>query len=194
MKHIPARAIYRAFTLIELLVVITLMSIAAGLGGGLYAKRYTHMLTGKAARNLLMLARYARIAAMENQKPYRLHLDKQDKRAWLSTTGLDRETMTTKVTIIDNAYCQPVSLADPVNFEALNIQTRHAEEASTNTAEQTVITFYPQGTADSAVIQLGDTHTHYTIGVSSCTGKSVLVSGDARNYHATTIDLDAPES
>ena len=54
-----------------------------------------------------------------------------------------------------------------------------------------MITFSPDGTAHPAVIQIGDSKTHYAITISGATGKAKITFGTAENVMAGTVDLDA---
>lgn len=180
----------RALTLIEMLVVIVLMSLLAGLGGGMYAGSYQRLLVEKAAKSLYVTARYARVAAIENQRPYHLQMDRENKAFWLVTIEQDPNTLEGVEQIVNNAFCRPGTLASGVDFEAIQIETIDTDDP--DALEQTALTFMPNGTAKTATIQVGNGKVRYSIGISSATGKATLVAGDALNIHDLTIDLDMP--
>ena len=62
------------FTLLEILLVVTLIALAGGLGGGLYAGTYKKLTVEKTARQFTLMAKYARISAIERGQPYELQL------------------------------------------------------------------------------------------------------------------------
>ena len=98
-------------TLIELLVVIILISLVAGLGGGMYAGSYQRLLVEKAAKELYVMARYARVAAIEHQRPYHLQMDQERKMFWLVTMAQDPNTLDGVEKIVNNSFCRPGTLA-----------------------------------------------------------------------------------
>jgi len=59
------------------------------------------------------------------------------------------------------------------------------------TEDLPTIIFLPDGTAQSAVVQIGDEKTHYTVSINAATGKAKLVSGTVENVKVSTVDLDA---
>ncbi len=136
------------FTIIEVLVVITIIALMASVGGGYYMGTYKRMLVKKAARDFILAAKYARIMAIERQKPYRIEMDTTNGGFSLATDQLNEET------------------------------------------EQTAIVFSPNGTAQSAVIQIGDGENHYTVNIYAATGKAKVQSGTVQEIKITTIDLD----
>jgi ribosomal protein L2 len=69
-------------------------------------------------------------------------------------------------------------------------------ETTTDDEEQAIV-FSPDGTAQPAVIQIGDGKTHYTISISTATGRAKMYFGAAEDLKTGTdvrigtIDLDA---
>ncbi|NQV31917.1 MAG: type II secretion system protein [Phycisphaeraceae bacterium] len=180
----------RALTLIEVLVVIVLISLLAGLGGGMYTGSYKRLQVEKAAKGLFVTARYARIAAIEHQRPYDLVLDQQNHGFMLTTHEQDPDTFETKETTVKNGFCRPEKLPDGVTFEVVSIESGASEESGS----KTTVTFFPNGTADTAAIQLGNAQTHYSVVINCATGKASLTQGKAVDMTNTVIDLDAPNS
>lgn len=174
------------FTLIELLVVIAIFALISGVGGGLYIGTYKRMLVEKAARDFFLAAKYARIMAIERQKPYRIELDITNGGFYLTTDQLNQETEQTEQTIVRDLYSKPVQFDDTVTFE--NIQITSVGSESSN--EQTAIVFSPNGTAQSAVIQIGNGKNHYTINISAATGKAAVQYGTNQEIKITSVDLD----
>jgi len=176
-------------TLIEVLVVIVLISLLAGLGGSVYTGSYKRLLVEKAARGLYVTARYARVAAIEHQRPYHLQLDRENKRYWLVTMEQEADSLDATEQIVSNSFCRPGTLPNGVDFEAVQVEATQTEELD---EQETSLTFMPNGTAKTATIQVGNGTTHYSVGISSATGKATLVMGDAQNIQDLTIDLDMP--
>lgn len=174
------------FTIIELLVVITIIALIAGVGGGYYIGTYKRMLVEKAARDFFLAAKYARIMAIERQKPYRIEMDATNGGFYLATDQLNQETEQTEQTIVRDLYSKPVEFNDAVNFENIQITPISSESSD----ELTAIVFSPNGTAQSAVIQIGDGKNHYTVNIYAATGKAAVLQGIAKEIKITTVDLD----
>ena len=63
-------------------------------------------------------------------------------------------------------------------------------EPLTGGDEEQKVVFLPNGSAESAVLQIGDGKTHYTVAVVAATGKATLSSGTAQEIDTVSIDLD----
>ncbi len=182
----------QGFTLVELMLVIAIVVLMGGMGAGMYAGTYKRMLVEKAARQFLLMARYARIAAIEHQQLYELEIDK-DKGFLLSTTQRSESTGQTEKIDVRNSYCKPVEFEGDVTFEDAMITPLGGESVSEEEQEQR-IAFLPNGTAQSAVVQIGDGKTHYTIAIVASTGRVILYSGPAdkiTNAKNVSVDLEA---
>jgi prepilin-type N-terminal cleavage/methylation domain-containing protein len=176
------------FTLTELLLVITIIVLIGSLGGGAYLGTHRKLLVEKTARRFLLMARYARIAAIERQQPYELQLD-QEKGFLLATTQYNQESGQTEKIIIKNYYCQPVVFEGDVQFEAVKIASSTVEPMDEADQEARIV-FRPNGSAESAVVQIGDGKTRYTVAVVASTGRVSLYPGQADKIRNATIDLD----
>lgn len=180
------------FTLVELMLVIAIIVLLGSVGAGMYAGTYRKLLVEKAARQFLLMARYAKIAAVEQQRVYDLEFDK-DKGFLLATTEPNEATGQTEKTIVRNYYCRPVEFEGDVKFEDARLAETSAEPLAEEGLEQK-ISFLPNGTAQSAVVQIGDGKTHYTISIVASTARAILYWGpadkvaDAKNV---SVDLDA---
>jgi len=178
------------FTIAELLMVVVIITLVAGLGGGLYVGTYKRMLVERVARDFLLTAKYARIMAIEQQRPYEIQLDVANNGFWLATSQWDEETEQAEQVIVRDYYCKPVQFEGEVQFEDIQV-TPTGTEASTEDEENQAIVFSPNGTAESAVIQIGDGKNHYTISIYAATGKAKMYFGTTENIEVGTIDLDA---
>jgi type II secretory pathway pseudopilin PulG len=176
-----------------MLVVIAVISILAGLGTGVYGGTYKKLLVEKAARQFLLMARYARIAAIEQQRPYKIELD--EKGFLLATTQLNAETSQTERILVRDYYCHPVKFEGDVKFEDVKVAGETVDTTSKEAGEKAgtekKITFLPNGSADSAIVQIGDGKTHYTAAIVASTGRVTLSFGLAEGVKNATVDLDA---
>ncbi len=176
----------RGFTIVELLVVITLIALIAGVGGGFGVGTYRRMLVEKTTRDFFLAAKYARIMAIERQRQYRIELDTANGGFYLTSNELNVETEQTEQTIVRDLYSRPVEFVGDVKFEAVQITPLGSQSSD----EQTSILFLPNGTAQSAVIQIGDGENHYTVNICAATGKAKVYPGTAEEVETGTIDLD----
>ncbi len=183
----------RGFTLTELLLVMSLIVLLGGVGGGLYAGSYKRLLVEKAARQFVLTARYARIMAIEQQRPYELQLQNKEKQGFLlTTTQTNTQTGQTEKTVVQDLYCRPVQFGGDVTFENVRIVTLAGEQSGDAEPEFKIL-FLPNGSAESAVIQIGDGKTHYTVAVVAATGKASLYADTADKIRTTMIDLDTQQ-
>ena len=189
---IKVKAKRRGFTLAEVLAVVLVISLLASLGGGIYVGTFKRMLVEKAARSLLLTAKYARIMAIERQTQYKMHLDLTNGEFYLATTQYDEEAEQSAHIIVRDPYCKPVQFEGDVKFEDIQVTPISWEtSAESGSEEEQTIVFLPNGTADSAVIQIGDDKTHYTVSISAATGKAKVYFGTTENVTSSTVDLDA---
>jgi len=179
------------FTLVEVLVVIALIALIAGVGAGLYKGTYEGLVVKRAARDFYLAAKYARMLAIERQKPCRLILDDEENRYALMMDEMNADSGEIEEQAVRDFYFRPVQLAGNVKFEGINITSADAGE---NYDEQSrTIVFSPDGTSQAAVIQIGDGKTHYTASVSPATGRVRVQFGQADNLEAQIVDLDKME-
>jgi type II secretion system protein H len=174
------------FTIIEVLVVITLIALIAGVGGGFYMGTYKRLLVEKTARDFFLAAKYARIMAIEKQKPYRIELDTTNGGFCLAFDQFNEETEQTERTIVRDLYSKPVEFAGTVKFEDIQITSLGTQAND----EQKAIVFLPNGTAQPAIIQIGDGENHYTVNINAATGKAAVYPGTVKDIEITTFDLD----
>ena len=174
------------FTIIEVLVVITLIALIAGVGGGFYMGTYKRLMVEKTARDFFLAAKYARIMAIERQKPYRIELDTTNGGFCLAFDQFNEETEQTERTIVQDLYSKPVEFAGAVKFEDIQVTSLGSQAND----EQKAIVFLPNGTAQPAIIQIGDGENHYTVNINAATGKAAVYPGTVKDIEITTFDLD----
>lgn len=178
-----------AFTLIELLLVVAIIALIGGLSGGMYTGSYRRLLVERTARQFLLHARYARIMAIEQGRPYELHLDGENRGFALMTAQADPQTTESESVVVRDYYAKPVMFEGDVRFEDVRILTQASEQTSDVGGGQRIV-FLPNGSAESAVVQIGDGKTQYTIAVVASTGKATLRRGAAGEMQMAVIDLD----
>jgi len=186
-RHPPSRL--WGFTLTEILLVVAIIAMVGGLGGGYCIGSYKRLLVEKAARQFLLMAVYARIMAIEQQRPYELQLDAGNKGFLLMTTEMNPDTGLTERTIVKDFYCRPVEFEGDVKFEDVRLETALGGPEASDDMEQKIV-FLPSGSAESAVLQIGDGKSHYTIAVVAATGKATLYAGEAKDAKTGSMDLD----
>ena len=178
------------FTLVELLVVVALIALVAGAGGGIYLGSYKRRVLERSAHELLLAAKYARVVAVERQQPCKLQFDRLRNRFWLVVDDLNQVNRQMEERIINNQYNKPVQLKEQVRLANILIQSVGAGVRGGSDEQRDEVVFYPDGTADSAVVTVGDGRSLYTMFVSSATGKAKLKFGPPDNRMNETIDLD----
>ena len=176
------------FTLIELLVVIVIMTIMTGIGTGIFTGTNQKLQVEKAASSLLVMAQYARMTAIEQQRAYKIYLDMTNQEFYLVTTLVDEKNETAEEVIIQESLA-PVVLEGYVTIEDVRILSNDNNVGSNS--DMYIISFLPDGTSQTAVVQIGDGKNHYTLSVNEVTGKSKLFQTTIENVKIDLYDIDA---
>lgn len=182
----------QGFTLVELLLVVFLISLIASVSGGFYIGTFKGLQVEKAAHDLVMTAKYARIMALEQQSRYELCLDVLNNGFYLVEIRVDQESGQSAKMMVRDSFCKPVAMDGSVRFEDIQIVPT-GQETTEQAEDMQSILFFPDGTAQSASVQIGDGQTHYSLGISAATGKAKLYTGTIENVKVSTVDLDAEE-
>ena len=169
------------FTLVELLavaiIIVLLGSVAATFGHGTYKR----LLVERAAKDVFFAAKYARLLAIEKQVKCKLLLDDTENAMSLVMVG----KKTGDMELISDQYSKPVKFEDGVNFEQIKIvSTKEVDD------DEKSITFRPNGTADTAIMEIGDGKNKYTVYIMAATGKAKIIFGQAEDLQVDIIDLD----
>jgi type II secretory pathway pseudopilin PulG len=172
-----------------MLLVVAIIALLAATAGGLYARGHRRMLVEKTARDLVLAAKYARMLAVEKQRPCRLVLDTGASLFYLTIDVSDDQTGLTEKTVVRDQYCKPVELPPDVEFEKLRV-TSDTGLTEQPAGASTEVVFAPNGTAEAAIVQLGDGTNHYTVVISAPTAKAKMMLGAAENIPSDTVDLD----
>jgi len=180
------------FTVAELLLVVVIIALLGGVGGGLYVGTYKKLLVEKAARGLVLTAKYARISAIEKQRPYEIQLDLANNGYAVTTTQYSEEAEGTEQVVVSDNYCKPVQFEGDVVFEDVQTApTTSDAETAADTDGQLAVVFCADGSAQSVMIQVGNGKNHYTVVIDAATAKATMHFGPAEQIQVGTIDLDA---
>jgi Tfp pilus assembly protein FimT len=177
------------FTIAELMLVVIIIALIAGFGGGMYVGTYKNILARTAAKDLVLAAKYARMLAIEKQQAYKIEFDTENNTFWLATSQYSQESGQTEQAIVRDLYSKPVELSNDVTFEDIQI-TPVSSEVESQTETNRAIVFSPNGTAQTAIIQIGDGKNHYTVSISASTGRAKMYPGTTESVTMTTIDLE----
>ena len=188
--RVKYKTIRKGFTISEVLMVVVIIGLITGAGAGLYVGTFRKMQVEKAAYDFFLTAKYARLMAVEKQNQYKMELDLANNGFYLTTVLWNEESGQARQEIVKNYYCKPVQFQGDVVFESVEIVPNGWETESVS-AEQQTITFSPNGTAQSSVVQIGDGKTHYSISISPATGRAKMFFGTTENVKVSTIDLEA---
>ena len=181
---------YRSgFTIVEMLLVVILIVLLASVGGGFSMGTYKRLLCEKSTRKLLLAAEYARVTAIERQRPCKIKLDTVNNRFWLVINELNEQSGETEEVMMRDLYSKPVEFGGDVKFEAIQIDSPDSQQQF-ETAKVRTIAFSPTGGSQSAVIQIGDGKNHLTLRILAATGKAKSYVGTAEDIKIGTIDLD----
>jgi len=163
--------------------------LLAGIGGGFYVGTYRRLQAEKATRDFLYMAKLARITAIERQSPCEIELDADKNRYSLSVYGFNQEKEQSGKIPLRGPYAKPVQLNGDIKFEDIKI-TQIGSEEVVAAGEEKRIVFSPNGTAQEAVIQIGDGRNHYTVSICAATARASIIFGTAEEVETTTVDLD----
>lgn len=145
------------------------------------------MLVEKAAKDIFSAARYARILAVEKQSSYRLLFNAKENFFCLSPGQTDSDDQV----IISDQYTKPCMMDGEVQFEKIEISpTFRVDDGQESDSGEEMIVFNPDGTADTAIVQVGDGKNHYTVYLSAGSGKAEVRFGQAEEVRKKIIDLD----
>jgi prepilin-type N-terminal cleavage/methylation domain-containing protein len=186
------------FTLIELLAVAALIGLLAGVTLLRYARMGSQTILINQSRQLYLAAKYARVAAIEQQKSIVLKLDETQRQIELDVVqpenvsssqddlsgGTTAAEMTALSPQVKNTYFRPIVLDSRLWIEQFVVG-----RDDDKTME---CTFYPDGTAQACAIQLGDGQRHASVLITQ-TGRAKLQMNAAGEIQTGRVDLDKIE-
>ncbi|MCD4830469.1 MAG: prepilin-type N-terminal cleavage/methylation domain-containing protein [Anaerohalosphaeraceae bacterium] len=176
------------FTILEVLVVILLAGLLAGAAGGMYASTYKKMLVKKSAMDFLLAAKYARITAIERQSRCSIKIDSDNRKFVLVVEHIDEFGQDNQEEV-RNLYSKPTEFDENVNFEYVKIVPA-VDEANADMGSANTINFFADGSAESAVVQIGNSEDHFTVRISAISARAMLFEDTAENIQSDSVDLD----
>jgi type II secretion system protein H len=180
----------KGFTLLEIMLVIMLIGLMAGIGAGFAVGTYRSLLVKKAARDFLLAAKFARITAIESQQICQVAIDRNENSFALVSQRYNQQTGQAEEVLIGNQFFKPTKLPSGVQFEEIQINNIGAPAAAEEGEAVLSILFYPDGTAQAAIMQIGDGRDHFTVNINPATGRARLFSGTAENAQTGVVDLN----
>jgi prepilin-type N-terminal cleavage/methylation domain-containing protein len=182
------------FTLVELTAAAALFALLTAAAFITYAQTWRHWALRQNAQKFYLTARYARVLAIESQRACQLVINPDSKTYYIvqepekiGQAVLRNEPVslgTGQASMVSNLWHHPTKLDDAVSFDrVLTLQT-------VSTGLPGGITFRPDGSADAAMVQLGNGDRFYTVQISAATARVTLVAGAAEFFEPDQIDLD----
>jgi prepilin-type N-terminal cleavage/methylation domain-containing protein len=132
------------FTLIELIVVMAILTIVIAIAVPPLQNSLVVDHVKKAGRWIILKVPALKERAVREQKIYRLHIDLDADRFWISDDSMDEDQLL-------DAARQGFELTG--GLEVLDVEYPRAETIAAGLAE---IRFYPKGYSDRAIIHLRD--------------------------------------
>jgi prepilin-type N-terminal cleavage/methylation domain-containing protein len=176
----------RAFTFVELMVVTLLIALLAGSSIRGSIQTFRKMQVERAAREVFLAAQFARVQAVDSQRSCEVMLDPKTRSVHVAVLLKKGQQL------VRNAYSKPYQFSEDVTFERIDIlPSRPTDMGLDESVPNTMISFHPDGSADAAVVQVGNGKTHWTLYVSSGTGMAKTELGPAKENAVTmVVDLD----
>jgi type II secretion system protein H len=177
------------FTLVELLTVLTILVLLSALAAPAFTRQYHTAQLNSAARNIVALIQYARSQAVVEGTTYRLNIDQQTGRLWVTHYDdgtqteqepnfvIDESALGSERLIPEGVLVREIALGDEalaqLSDEALQII--QAQQGQLNEEGTPYITFSPQGTTDGARILLeNDYEDRVAISLDAVTGRTEI--------------------
>ena len=179
------------FTYAELMLVIVILALVAGFSGTYYMGTYKKTTLNAAGRDLLLMGKYARMCAIEEGQACYLYLDSVQKQFYLVAPVYDSYSQTKKQAVVSNPYCRKKTLGDGIEFEYVDIKPiMEGFEYERDATDS--IAFFPDGTCDAAVVQIGNGRHSVTVVFSSAYARITVYDGVADDVkdEMQAIDLD----
>jgi len=180
------------FTLVEIIAAIVVIVFIAGLGMGVSREFYKSMLAKNSAREFYLVAKHARIFAVETHKQCTIMLNAEDGTYGIMVNTQPGEQQGSGKKLLKSYFSNAMKLKGDMKFEKIEINVL-MEEQEGQENNNNKITFYPDGTADSALIQISDGRNRYAARISPATGRIVIQAGSIDDILPDVIDLDLDE-
>ena len=182
--------IKKGFTLVEMILVIILISLMAGIGGGFAAGTFKSLQVKKAARDFLVTAKFARITAIEQQEICAIEINKDENLYGAVVERYNPESGEVERVLVRNQFSKPEKLPGSVQFEEIQVNNLGVPLTMEESGASMFILFYPDGTSQASIVQIGDGKDHFTITINPVTGRTKLFNGTADKAETGVVDLN----
>lgn len=182
--------IKKGFTLAEMILVIVIIGLMSGVGAGFAVGTFKSLQVKKAARDFLLAAKFARIIAIEQQEICEIEINKDENLFGVVVERYNPETGEVEKVVVRNQFSKPEKLPGDVQFEEIQINNLGVPVLMEESDAVLSILFYPNGTAQASVVQVGDGKDHYTVSINPVTGRTKLFSGTADKAETGVVDLN----
>ena len=158
----------KAFTLIEILLVVIIVGIVLGLAAPNFSSGYSHFQLNKTADDLLSVSRWAQAMAVGQERTYALSFS-DDRHSYI--------LVRTKIPLQNEGTGNIDDSNDQDTFEPVNgtLGRMHTIPDTIHLDTQDRIEFYPDGTIDSATIELASSDQQITISSAKVRGMMTKV-------------------
>jgi prepilin-type N-terminal cleavage/methylation domain-containing protein len=182
--------IKKGFTLVEMILVIILISLMAGVGGGFAVGTFKSLQVKKAARDFLVAAKFARITAIEQQEITVIEMNKDENLFAVVVEHYNPQSGEVEKVSVKNQFSKPEKFATGVQFEEIQINNLGVPVVMDESETTLSIFFYPDGTSQASIVQIGDGKDHYTVTINPATGRAKLFPGTADKAETGVVDLN----
>ncbi len=171
-RAVPVTRCFRGFTLIELLTVLTILVLLSALAAPAFTRQYYTARLNSAARQMVALMQYAHSQAVVEGTTYRLNIDQQSGRLWITyfddgqpaqsetetEPGFvpDQSALGSARELPDGVEVKQIALGDEalVQLSDEALAAVQSQQGQLNEEGTPFITFNPQGTTDGARLLL----------------------------------------
>ncbi len=179
----------RGFTIVEVLATALLLSLLCVLALKSFYRNLDTASLDSAARDINNAAGYARLIALESQRPCLLWIDLSQNCYWLEAKPPEkipfREAEEPETVVIDNPYEKPRYLPVGVHFN--RVKTVSSQPLST---QRVAIRFQSDNTADTSLIQMNSEQDDCTLLIRPYNAETELYFNQVDRLPYDTIDLD----
>lgn len=188
--RLTLRTSKKGFTLAEVILVIIIIGLISGIGAGVATGTLKSLQVKKAARDFLLAAKFARITAIEQQQYCTIELNRDENMFAVYLEIFNAQSGEVEKVPIRNQFFKPVKLPGQAAFEEVEVNNYGVPVIADESSSSVPILFYADGTAQAAIVQIGDGRDHYTISINPATGRAKLFTGTADNAEIGVVDLN----
>jgi type II secretion system protein H len=170
----------KGFTLIELLAVAAVIAAATIASAALMLRNQSKTRLLQTAQQIALTAKTARAQAVQSGQPCRLLFDRENRRVFL-LTSLEEDSLSAENIL------PSVQLPGSISFEQILILDQEQPDTLS-------VQFQPNGSAQTAVIQLTDGKNHAAVTIYQVTGRVKLTDGELTALLLDRIDLDQEQT